>query len=91
MHGGCVSGTVGHLIYYRDTVRFYRRHMREIDEMLKERCRDCGESPASLFGDQWDKDDPLARADLNQNLLAWFGFEEAARVIMDRAEQELEA
>ena len=38
-------------------------------------------SPTELFGDKWDKEDPLAQDDFNQNLLAWFGFEETLRNI----------
>ena len=32
-----------------------------------------------LFGDRWELEDPLALENHNQNLLAWFGFEEALR------------
>jgi hypothetical protein len=38
---------------------------------------------------QWDKDDPLGQEDSNRNLLAWFGFEEAARRLADRQEIEV--
>ena len=38
-------------------------------------------APSELFGDKWDKEDPLAQDDYNQNLLAWFGFEETLRNI----------
>lgn len=34
-----------------------------------------------LFGDKWDKEDPLGNSDFNMNLLAWFGFEETMRNI----------
>jgi hypothetical protein len=78
-HGGCQSGIVSHLIYYTDTVRFYKRHREEIDAMLKEMMADTGSSVEELFGSKWDTDDPFAREHLNQNLLAWFGFEEKAR------------
>ena len=76
MQGGCQSGMVGDLIYYHNTVRFYKLYRSEIDAMLKETLCETGyKSPAELFGDKWDNDDPLARDDFNQNLLAWFGFE----------------
>ena len=29
-------------------------------------------APSELFGNKWDKEDPLAQDDYNQNLLAWF-------------------
>jgi hypothetical protein len=78
-YGGCQSGIVGKLIYYTDTIRFYKRHQKDIDALLKETLDSTGCSIEELFGDKWDKEDPLAREQFNQNLLAWFGFEEAAR------------
>lgn len=84
--GGCQSGMVGHLIYYKDTLAFYRKHRAEIDALLSDVMQDLGvDSPAGLFGDKWDKSDPFARDTQNRNLLAWFGFEEAARRLCDRA------
>ena len=79
MHGGCSTGVVGKLIYYSDTRRFYRRHQEEIDRLLRDTLEDTGCTLAQLFGDRWDKDDPLAREQYNQNLLAWYGFEETAQ------------
>lgn len=81
--GGCQSGLVSHLIYYTDTVEFYKKHAKEIDAMLARTCDDTGCTPSKLFGDKWDSDDPMARDTHNQNLLAWFGFEETARSIAD--------
>ena len=76
---GCQSGMVSELIYYSDTTKFYKRHKEEINGLLYEMIESLGEGPAAVFGDNWDKEDPLALQELNQNLLAWFGFEEAAR------------
>lgn len=85
-YGGCQSGLVGHLIYYKDTLAFYRKHRTEIESMLRETMQDLGtSSPAGVFGDKWDNDDPFARETNNRNLLAWFGFEEAARNLANRA------
>ena len=86
MQGGCQSGYVTHLIYYRNAVRFYKRHQWEIDVMLRDLLDDCGGSPAELFKRAgWDDADPLAREDQNQNILAWFGFEETARKLYETA------
>lgn len=81
---------VGPLIYYVDTVAFYQAHRAEIDEALSELVNDTGSQPAALFGDKWDEFDPLANEDMNQNLLAWFGFEEAARAILESEAFETE-
>jgi hypothetical protein len=73
---GCVSGMVGHLIYYHDTLNFYRRFHAEIDSMYAEAIQEFG---ADFKLNGWDTDDPLARDTTNKNILAWFGFEETAR------------
>ena len=82
MHYGCQSGVVGELIYYSDTVRFYKQYRQEINALLYGTMSETGlYAPSELFGDKWDKEDPLAQDDYNQNLLAWFGFEETLRNI----------
>lgn len=82
LYHGCQSGIVGSLIYYTDTVAFYKRHREEINALVQETMDKCGSyNPSDLFGDKWDKEDPLALDTYNQNLLAWFGFEETMRKI----------
>lgn len=88
--GGCVSGMIGELVYYSDTCKFYKKHETEIDQLLSETMEsfDYG-SPKELFGDKWSNDDPLAKDDFNQNLLAWFAFEETAGNLASRAGVEV--
>lgn len=82
LYHGCQSGIVGELIYYTDTVRFYKQYRNEINELLYDTMNSTGlYSPSDLFGEKWDMEDPLAQNDFNQNLLAWFGFEETLRKI----------
>ena len=82
LHHGCQSGIVGELIYYSDTVRFYKQHKEEINGLLYAAMNGTGiYSPSELFGNKWDKEDPLAQDTYNQNLLAWFSFEETLRNI----------
>ena len=78
---GCESGIVGELVYYRDTLKFYKKFQREIVDLLNNLLWDCDCSTSELFGDKWNKEDPLACEEDNQNLLAWFGFEETMRNI----------
>ena len=79
---GCQSGIVSQLIYYSDTIRFYNRYKNEINALLYELMDGTGlYAPSELFGDKWDKEDPLAQNTFNQNLLAWFGFEETLREV----------
>ena len=86
---GCVSGIVVGLIYLKDTLAFYDRHKTEILDRLT-RLLECSgaESESKLFGDKWDTADPEALGKRNRNLLAWFGFEEAARSLAERAGME---
>ena len=82
LYHGCQSGIVGKLIYYTNTVRFYKQYKEEINSLLYDAMDGTGlYAPSELFGDKWDKEDPLAQYDYNQNLLAWFGFEETLRNI----------
>lgn len=80
LYHGCQSGIVGELIYYEDTVRFYKQYREEINELLYDTMSGTGlYAPSDLFGEKWDQEDPLAQDIYNQNLLAWFGFEETLR------------
>jgi hypothetical protein len=82
LYHGCQSGVVGFLIWYSDTVRFYKQYRSEINDLLYEVTDSCGiYSLPELFGNKWDQEDPLATDVYNQNLLAWFGFEETLRKI----------
>jgi len=79
---GCQSGVVSSLIYYDDTTKFYDEHKEEINALLYDLMAETGiYNPSDLFGDKWDKEDPLALDVLNKNLLAWFAFEETLRAI----------
>jgi len=75
-HSGCQSGTVSMLIYYEDTVKFFKYYQDEIEELLKELMQDTGLNIAELFGANFDNDDIFCREQQNQNLLAWFAYEE---------------
>ena len=53
---GCQSGIVGELIYYSDTVRFYKQYRQEINALLYELMDSTGlYAPSELFGNKWDK------------------------------------
>ena len=79
---GCVSGMIGALIYYSDTQKFATTHAQEINELLSRTLSSFGlDTPYELFGDRWDKEDNLCLGATNQNLIAWFAFEETARNI----------
>jgi hypothetical protein len=85
-YGGCESGLVGELVYHVDTLKFYKTHKSEINNLLKESMSESGiKDPGQMFGNKWDSDDPLALDTNNQNLLAWFGFEVTAQNLASRA------
>ena len=82
LYHGCQSGMVGFLIWYSDTTAFYKKYKEEINELLYDVQASTGlYGMKDLFGKKWDEEDPLAIEDFNQNLLAWFGFEETLRNI----------
>lgn len=83
LNHGCTSGMVSDLIYYTDTEKFYKKHLDEINELLKGMLEDTGLNLLELFGDKFDRDDPLCLETHNQNLLAWFAYEETARQILE--------
>ena len=79
---GYQSGFVLGLIRYYDTTEFFERHKKEIIGMLKGLMNDTGaKSPAEIFGDKWDYEDYFCDDIYNQNLLAWFGYEETLRKV----------
>jgi hypothetical protein len=83
LSGGCVNGTVNELIYYRDTLAFYKRHRKDIQKLAVDMMEECGvDDLKGIFGDKFDSPDPFCRRDSNKNLLAWFGFEEALRSLV---------
>ena len=82
LYNGCVSGIVSELIYYSDTLAFYKKYRDEINNLLSETMHSTGcFSLPEIFGEQWDNEDPLIIDTHNRNLLAWFGFEESLRNI----------
>lgn len=75
--GGCQSGTVGHLIYYSDTVAYYDDHRLEIEELVCDLEDGTGENRIDLFSNHLDKSDWYDEDETQKkNVLAWFGFEE---------------
>lgn len=88
LYHGCVSGIVSELIWYSQTTAFYKKYREQINELLSETMNGTGlHNLSELFGERWDKEDPLATDVYNQNLLAWFGFEETLRNIGCKFEQ----
>jgi hypothetical protein len=81
---GCASGCVGSLIYYTDTTQFFLSYRLFINEMLADMLEETGFTGMSeLFGDKWDDSDPLAEETTNQNLLAWFAYEQICMEIVN--------
>ena len=78
-HGGCASGMIGGMTYYKDTLEFYDKFKENINEMIKSSQEETGfTSFKEMFGDKFDSEDPLCLETNNQNLLAWYAFEEVA-------------
>ena len=62
-YGGCKTGMIPHLIYYKDTYEFYDRHQEDILELIQ-----------SLR----EQNINLVQVDFNKNDLSWFAFEQTA-------------
>lgn len=90
LNHGCVSGWVSELIYYSDTTEFFEKYKRDILNLLVESMDNSGfNSPVELFGKKWEKEDPTAEDTNNQNLLAWFGFEETVYRLANELDLEI--
>ena len=83
LHGGCQSGIVGPLIYSHDCRAFLKRHRSEINDLLGRELEASGYASPEFLAN-WDKSDPLGE-NVNADVLAWFGFEQAARNVANRA------
>jgi hypothetical protein len=81
LNNGLQSGIISELIYYKDTLAFYKKYQDEIIGLLNESIYSSGLNVEDLFGNKWDKSDPFARGTNNQNLLTWFAFEETTRTL----------
>lgn len=82
---GCQSGIIGELIYYSDTLKFYKKYQKEIIALLRNIMLEYGaNNPQEVFGTKWDNDDFLIQETPNKNLLAWFGFEETTKELADQ-------
>lgn len=84
LYNGLQSGIISELIYYKDTLAWFKRYKSDIMYLLREAMANQGSNdPIDVFGKNWDKDDPFAQDTHNQNLLAWFSFEEIIRDLAD--------
>jgi hypothetical protein len=80
-HGGCQSGIVGNLIYYTDTCAFYAKHKQEIWDLVLIQAEQQGEQNPFAFLSALNGAKDIGSVDQFENLLAWYGFEETARII----------
>lgn len=88
---GCVSGMIGDLIYYDDTIKFFEDYKEEINDILSNIIDGTGCSMEELFGDKFDKEDPLVIDFSNKNLLAWFGFEETVNNLYETIYEKIKS
>jgi len=82
--GGCASGMVGGLVYYKDTCKFYNDHKEDIWNLVNDRAEEMGSANPFEFLAGLNHGGNLGSVDQVENFLAWFAFEEAARNIESR-------
>ena len=78
---GCQSGTVGSLIYYTDTVKFFDNFNDEIYDMVEDVFG--AESVLDMLKQHCDTTDIIMGADTVKNYLAWMAYETACSDILD--------
>lgn len=85
---GCVSGCVGSLIYYSDTVKFYDQFEDEIWDMLHEDTENFGNDNILQTIGQFNGAKNVGSLNQFKNLLAWYAVEETCRKLLDEKEQK---
>lgn len=88
-YGGCASGLIGELVYYKDTVAFYEQYEDEIWELIVDGASDGGQNVAEFIAGLGGIGN-VGGADQFKNLLSWFAFEETAYLLYGRWESERE-
>lgn len=84
---GCSTGIVGSLVYYSQTTAFFKKYRKEIESLLVGCLEDFGISSIGELLIDWDNTDPFVREIHNQNLLAWFAYEEINNRLLSIVEQ----
>ena len=79
---GCISGMVGHLIYYKDTNDFFDKYEEEIENLITESMENMDIQTRPLFIESLNGS--AESISQEKNLLAWFGFEETAYKLFNR-------
>lgn len=81
---GCQSGTVGSLIYYTDTVKFFDNFNDEIYDMIEDYYG--AESVLDMLKQHCELIDIVMGADTVKNYLAWMAYEVTCSNILDSIE-----
>lgn len=82
---GCANGMVSNLIYYKDTVPFFKKYIVEIGYLLNDLRENIGMTIYELK--DFDREDIFCRTIHNQNQLAWFGYEEVSMQLLEVIEE----
>ena len=86
---GCVSGIVGRLVYYKDTVAFYEQYESDIWDLLENTRQSLGDKTILQTIAGLNGAENVGSGDQFKNLLAWFAYEETIHVIADELGLEL--
>lgn len=77
LKGGCQSGIVGELIYYKDTIEFYDKYEEWIEDLISENMDMLGIETRPLFIESLNGS--AENLTQEKNLLSWFAYEETIR------------
>lgn len=83
MKYGCVSGMVGGLVYYSDTVAFFERNKDAIFELALDQTKNFGNKNILEMLGGLNGANNVGDYDQFANLMSWYAFEETARDIYE--------
>jgi len=79
---GCISGMINKLVWFNQTEAWFEKYKETINTMIANNIFETKLTISDMFK-EFDAEDPLCLEQNNQNLLAWFSFEETARELAD--------
>lgn len=77
---GLSTGVVGSLISYTNTEAFFKRHKKNIYNLLRDEADNAGYTVGEYLATlkDWDSDDYFITGTYNRNILAWWAYETIA-------------
>lgn len=88
LYGGCVTGVVGSMVYYTDTVEFYNKYYDEIYELIEE-LEDEGLEVIECLKTNLETYQIIMNDEQAKNQIAWLAYEEITNRLLYSIESEV--